>query len=130
MRGPEIREPRVDQILEWPPIIWTARAFIVIVVGGGSWTIGLYLARFLRPKHFWRLLTAELPKFKDVSGTMKVFGQELAGHATLDTARDREIEALGLRLGKVEGQVRKLIGVGTNVLDDDETAEEGHVERT
>lgn len=120
----------MEPILEWPPIIWTARAAIVIVVGGGTWTIGLYLARFLRPKHFWRLLTAELPKFKDVSGTMKVFGQELAGHATLDTARDREMEAMGRRLGRVEEQVRKLIGVGTNVLEGDEPAEDDHVERT
>jgi hypothetical protein len=119
----------VDEILRWPPAIWTARAFIVIVVGGGSWTVGLYLARFLRPKHFWKLITGELPKFKVVSGTMKVLGQELAGHATLDTVRDREIEALGQRLGRVEEQVRKLIGIGTNVLDRNETAEEGHDER-
>ena len=119
----------MDDILNWPPVIWTARAFIVIVVGGGSWTVGLYLARFLRPKHFWKLVTGELPKFKDVSGTMKVFGQELAGHATLDTVRDLEIEALGQRLGRVEEQVRKLIGIGTNVLDPNATTEEGHVER-
>ena len=95
-------ELAVDEILRWPPVIWTARAFIVIVVGGGSWSVGLYLARFLRPKHVWKLITGELPKFKDVSGTMKVLGQELTAHATLDTVRDREIEALGQRLGRVE----------------------------
>src|SRR5829696_2580567 len=111
----------MDEILRWPPVIWTARAFIVIVVGGGSWTVGLYLARFLRPKHFWKLITGELPKFKDVGGTMKLFGQELAGHATLDTVRDLEIEALGQRLRRVEEQVRKLIGIGTNVLDPNAT---------
>jgi hypothetical protein len=117
-------EPAIDEIFAWPPIIWTARAFIVIVVGGGSWTVGLYLARFLRPKHLWRLLIAELPKFKVVSGTMTVFGQELAAHATLDTVRDQQIEALDQRLGKVEGQVRMLIGIGSNVRNAAETPEE------
>jgi hypothetical protein len=55
---------------------------------------------------------------------MKVFGQELAAQATLETARDQEVEALGQRLGKVEGQVRMLIGIGTNMRDAAETSEE------
>jgi len=107
----------MDEILRWPPVIWTARAFIVIVVGGGSWTVGLYLAHFLRPKHFWKLLTAELPKFKDVSGTMKLFGQELAGHATLDTVRDLEIEALGQRLKVLEEQVKDFATLGAKTVE-------------
>ncbi|HVG44149.1 MAG TPA: hypothetical protein VM890_05440 [Longimicrobium sp.] len=107
----------MDDILNWPPVIWTARAFIVIVVGGGSWTVGLYLARFLRPKHFWKLITAELPKFKDVSGTMKVFGQELAAHATLDTVRDRENEALDRRVSILEEQVRDFAALGSKALE-------------
>jgi hypothetical protein len=107
----------VDDILGWPPVIWTARAFIVIVVGGGSWAVGLYLARFLRPKHFWKLITAELPRFKDVSGTMKVFGQELAAHATLDTVRDRENEALDRRVSILEEQVRDFAALGSKALE-------------
>ena len=107
----------MDDILSWPPVIWTARAFIVIVDGGGSWTVGLYLARFLRPKHFWKLITGELPKFKDVSGTMKVFGQELAGHATLDTVRDREIKALGQRLTVIEEQMRDFAAFGVKTVE-------------
>jgi hypothetical protein len=86
------------------------------VVGGGSWTVGLYLARFLRPKHFWKLITGELPKFKDVGGTMKVFGQELAGHATLDTMRDLEIEALGQRLKILEEQVTGFAAIGVKTI--------------
>jgi hypothetical protein len=107
----------MDEILRWPPVIWTARAFIVIVVGGGSWTVGLYLARFLRPKHFWKLITGELPKFKDVSGTMKLFGQELAGHATLDTVRDLEIEALGQRIAVLEAQVTDFAAIGAKTME-------------
>lgn len=86
------------------------------MVGGGSWTVGLYLARFLRPKHFWKLITGELPKFKDVGGTMKVFGQELAGHATLDTMRDLEIEALGQRLKILEEQVTGFAAIGVKTI--------------
>src|SRR3954466_1472978 len=73
----------VDKILGWPPILWTLRASVLIVVGGVSFTIALYLARFLRPKHLWWLLTAELPKFKRVGGSVTVLGQELAASATL-----------------------------------------------
>lgn len=121
--GRDPGEVVVDEILRWPPVIWTARAFIVIVVGGGSWTVGLYLARFLRPKHLWRLLTAELPKFKDVSGTMKVLGQELAAHATLDTVRDREIEALDRRLKILEEQVTDFAAIGVKTIESAEPGE-------
>lgn len=96
----------MDEILSWPPIVWIARAAIVIVVGGGSWTVGLYLARFLRPKYVWKLITAEPPEFKIVSGSAKILGQELAATATLDTVRDQEIGALNRRVAVLEEQVR------------------------
>ena len=110
-------ELAVDEILRWPPVIWTARAFIVIVVGGESWTVGLYLARFLRPKHFWKLVTAELPKFKAVAGSAKVLGQEIAANATLETARDRENEALDRRVTILEEQMRDFAAFGVKALE-------------
>jgi len=114
----------VDEILNWPPIIWTARAAIVIVIGGGSWTVGLYLARFLRPKHFWKLVTAEPPEFKTVGGSAKILGQELAATTTLDTVRDREIEALNRRIAALEEQVRDFAAFGGKTLESRKPEEE------
>ena len=113
----------MDDILGWPPVIWTARAFIVIVVGGGSWTVGLYLARFLRPKHLWRLLTAELPKFEKVGGSVTVLGQELAASATLDTAREREIGALDRRVTILEEQIKDFGEFGRKALKSTQAGE-------
>src|SRR4051812_48828204 len=91
----------VDKILGWPPILWTLRASVLIVVGGVSFTMALYLARFLRPKHLWWLLTADLPKFKRVGGSVTVLGQELAASATMDTARAQESNALDRRVARL-----------------------------
>ena len=96
----------MDDIFGWPPLLWTLRVSALIVAGGVSATIALYFSRFLRPKHLWRLLTAELPKFEKVGGSVTVLGQELAASATLDTAREREINALDRRVTILEEQVR------------------------
>lgn len=92
--------------------------------------MALYLARFLRPKHLWWLLTADLPKFKRVGGSVTVLGQELAANATLDTARAQESNALDRRVARLEEQVRKLIGVDETLLDSVTTVEVADVERT
>jgi len=107
-------------------VIWIARAAIVIVVGGGSWTAGLYLARFIRPKHIWKLVTAEPPKFKTVGGSAKILGQELAANATLDTARDRELEALDRRVAILEEQTRDFAAFALKTLESRRTGEDRH----
>jgi hypothetical protein len=68
----------MGEILSWPPAVWTLRLAFVIVVGGAAWVLLLYSARFLRPKHVWRMLRGELPEFHKVGGTAKLLGQELA----------------------------------------------------
>src|SRR3954463_1800426 len=99
----------MGKILDWTPLIWTARVLLVILMGGAALVTALYLSRFVRPKHVWALLTRDLPAFKNVGATLKVFGQELAANATLDNARDEVIEAQDRRLAAVEQQVGALV---------------------
>jgi hypothetical protein len=89
--------------------------------------MALYLARFLRPKHLWWLLTAELPKFKRVGGSVTVLGQELAASATLDTARAREFQALDRRLAVLEEQVEDLAAFGVTALKSAQPGENRNV---
>ena len=38
----------MDGILEWPPIIWTVRITLLILVGGGAYLFVLLIALFFR----------------------------------------------------------------------------------
>lgn len=116
----------MDEILRWPPVIWMARGVIIIVVGGGSFTVCLYLARFFRPKNFWKLITAELPEFQRVGGSVTLLGQELEATATLDTALVREIQVLERRISTLETQVKDLTSLGLTTLKGIKSGENGH----
>lgn len=84
----------------------------------------LHLARYLRPKHIRRLVTADLPEFKDVGGKLTVFGQELSAHGTLETPRDREVHVLDRRVTVLEKQVINLQQLMTKALMNARTGED------
>lgn len=86
--------------------------------------ITLHFARYLRPKHIRRLVTADLPEFKGVGGKLTLFGQEM--HATLETARDQEIRALDRRMALLEDQMRDVEQFGGRGLSDDHDEEESN----
>lgn len=86
--------------------------------------IALHFARYLRPKHIRRLVTADLPAFKDAGAKLTVFGQEI--HATLETAQDQEIRALDRRMALLEEQMRDVRQFGGRALPNDTAEEESN----
>ena len=93
------------EILGWPPAVWTLRLAFVIVIGGAVWILLLYFVRFLRPKHVWRMMQAELPTFRAVGGSAKVLGQELALQGELT----RGVGSLENRVQLLERQMQEAL---------------------
>lgn len=58
----------MNRIFDWPPIIWTARITVLILLTGASHLLLLLIARFLRPRHVMQMLRAEIPQVKSVGG--------------------------------------------------------------
>ena len=116
----------MNEILLWPPVLWTARVLLLILLGGGVLTASLYLVRFLRPRNLWALLTAELPAFRRVGGTAKVLGQELTLNAELDERRDLQLQTIARRLEAVETQIEGLDTALGYLLADPEELEDGN----
>ena len=107
----------MNELLAWDPILWTARVFVLIVLAGGSFVTLLYLARFFRPKHIWRLITGDLPEFREVGGSAKAFGQEIAVKGTLDNEQDRQIRAMGEQVARLEERLGSLVQAVEYITD-------------
>ena len=115
-----------NEIVAWPPVLWTLRICLVILFAGGSFIALLYLARFFRPKHIRRLVTADLPAFRKVGGTAKLMGQELAINAELDSERDKQLTNLYDRLVTMEEGFDSLSKSVGSVIAEVRTFKEGH----
>lgn len=95
-------------MLEWPIIAVLVNILAVMGLSAALIAlsvISLYLARFLRPKNVKKLFDAEIPSFKEITGTLKFFGQEIAANAKLDTQRDVQLDALERRTSSLEGSL-------------------------
>jgi hypothetical protein len=103
---------RMDQILAWPPVIWTARILLVTIMGGSSYVLWLLMARFLRPKNVLELLKAEPPKLDEVGG-------EFAGaKASVKFAAQGEaLKTLTRRVKLLEGQIETLRVANVDTVD-------------
>ena len=93
----------MDRIFGWPPVYWTARILLVIVMGGGAWILFVLFARFLRPKVVWALFKSDPPMLDEVGG-------EFAGaKATVKFSRhDEALKSLDARVVTLEENVGKL----------------------
>ena len=101
----------MERILSWDPIVWTARVFVVMLLGSATLFLALYMARYLRPSHMKALVKAELPRFRSVGGTAKVMGQELTLNADLDRQRDEQMDALLERQDRLDKRLDHLARV-------------------
>jgi len=91
----------MQPILQWPPILWTLRIVILILLIGGTTVLMLLSARFFRWRHVKALFRAELPQVHSVGG-------EFAGtKATVQLVRKQheEMEAVIARLDGLEKMV-------------------------
>ncbi|HEX8362530.1 MAG TPA: hypothetical protein VF613_20590 [Longimicrobium sp.] len=113
-------------LLLWPPLLWALRLLLLVYAGGILYISSLYLARFLRPRNAWMLLSGGLPSLTRVEGTAKVMGQELTLNAEVDKRRDQQLSRIDQRLEELERYVTTLRrGVGP-LLDEPDTSEEPH----
>jgi hypothetical protein len=95
----------MDKILGWTPILWTARVALFTLIAGGTYVFVLLLARFLRPAHVRRLLTAGLPRIKSVGGEFA----GTRGEVHFAQAHDAQITALELRVNALHTIVERLL---------------------
>lgn len=107
----------IDSILGWPPILWTARIALLIVLAGAGLAALLYFARFLRPKHFLGMLQADLPRLREIGGSGKLLGQELALNAKLDDAREEQVRSHERRLEQVEQRQKGMENILRQVVE-------------
>jgi len=52
----------------WPPILWTLRVSVLILLSTSTMVFMLLIARFFRWKHLKLLLKAELPRIQSIGG--------------------------------------------------------------
>lgn len=97
-----------DTVFGWLPLVWAVRVVLFMLVCVLGYIGLLYFVRFLRPKHAWHLVKADLPVFRNVGATAKFLGQELSANATLETTQNEQIAGLDTRLRRAEDQIANL----------------------
>jgi hypothetical protein len=101
-------------LLLWPPLLWTVRLLLLVYAGGLLYITSLYLARFLRPRNAWSLMTGGLPSLTRVEGTAKVLGQELTVNANVNEAG--RFQTIEQRVEILEKSILKLVGAADPLL--------------
>lgn len=97
----------MDGILEWPPIIWTVRIALLILVAGGAYLFVLLVARFFRWTNIRVMLLADPPRVESVGG-------EFAGaKAELKLFQNTRSNLEG-RVADLEGKMDQVIATITS----------------
>jgi len=58
----------MSQILSWPPIVWTARILLLLLMGGTGYIFLLFLLRFLNWNTVKGMALAAPPEIESVGG--------------------------------------------------------------
>lgn len=88
-------------VLEWPPIIWTLRIALLILVAGAAYLFVLLIARFFRWTNIRSMVLAEPPRVESVGG-------EFAGAKGEVRLFHLERSGLDHRVATLEEQVARL----------------------
>lgn len=101
----------MDEIFNWPPVVWPARILLVTLMGCGAWITLVLAIRFFRPGNLMALLRAELPKLDEVGG-------EFAGAkaSVKFGAPGKAMSSLEQRVASLEDVVEQLGLVDTEAL--------------
>ena len=94
-------------LVGWPPILWTARVGLLIVLTVTLYLFALATLRFFRRANIRHMYDAPLPRLKE--GGVKFAGMEAT--ATLvdsDLSAARQIEALNHRLEAMADYIARL----------------------
>lgn len=107
-------------IFGWPPVLWTLRLVLLIVILAGTFVVGLVFARFFRREHIRRLWNAPLPQFKEIGG--KFAGMEASAKlAETDQDLQRQILRMDSRLDELATwvEIQKKLTANANGGSDD-----------
>ena len=94
----------MSDILAWPPVVWTARLLLVILMGGSAYVFLLFILRFLNWQTIKVMANAAPPQIESVGG-------EFAG-AKAEVklvAQGRQLTSVEQRLAQLEEQHAALV---------------------
>lgn len=95
----------MDRFLYWPPIFWTLRIGILIVLVGGLHVFVLLLSRFFRWSNIRSMLLADPPRVESVGGEFAGAKAELKLY---QHAQNQEQSNVEQRLHHLETSVVKM----------------------
>lgn len=96
----------MHRFLDWPPIFWTLRIGILIVLVGGLHVFVLLVSRFFRWSNIRSMLLAEPPRVESVGGEFAGAKAELK---LFQRAQDQQQSSSDHRLDYLEARVRKIV---------------------
>lgn len=87
----------MDSTLQWPPIVWTARIVLLLVLAGAGYVFLLFLIRFLNLRNIKGMALVALPRVESLGGE---FGGARAEVRLV--AQDRQLSSIEKRLMDLE----------------------------
>lgn len=96
----------MHRFLDWPPIFWTLRISILVVLAGGLHVFVLLISRFFRWTNIRSMVLAEPPRVESVGGE---FAGAKAEVKLFQEAEARQESSLDQRLSEVEGRIVMLL---------------------
>lgn len=94
----------MNRFLDWPPILWTLRIGILIVVIGGLHVFLLLVSRFFRWKNIRAMLLADPPRVESLGGEFAGAKAELK---LFQRAQDVQLGQVEQRMEALEAEMRR-----------------------
>ena len=91
----------MEGIPEWPPIIWTVRITLLILVAGGAYLFVLLIARFLRWTNIRAMVLADPPRVESVGGEFAGAKAELKLFQSTRSGLDGRVADLEAKMVRV-----------------------------
>jgi hypothetical protein len=120
-------ELHVNEIFQWTPILWSARALLLVLLAASAWALLLASVRLVRPSTMKRLALDPLPALREVSGSAEIGGQKVAVSAVVadadtakpvvDNGQEQTLLELTTRLTALEESHRQLRAGTDQVID-------------
>lgn len=78
----------MNGVFGWPPVVWSLRIALLVLVAGCTYLYLLLIAPFFRPANVRRMLAADIPRVRSL-------GAEFAGtRGEVEFAQDAKVTAL------------------------------------
>lgn len=94
----------MDELFDWPPILWAGRLLLLGTLVSGGWIGFLYACRYFRWSNMKAIASGTVPKIK----SLQVLGQNIELHNERAVEADRLLRDLGERLSDVEKKHEQL----------------------